>query len=77
MLSIRSDIPVTRKTEKNVYFSIMQTFGTHDIETRAEVGLLTRNIKVKGTVNEQFVTEIPACEKPFVANEEATQSCFQ
>ena len=58
------------------HLSIMQTFGSHDIETRAEVGLLSRNIKIKGSVNEQFVTEIPACEKPFVANEEATQSCF-
>ena len=38
---------------------------------------MTRNIKVKGNVNQAFVTEIPACEKPFVANEEAPQSCFQ
>merc|ERR1712013_845720 len=30
-----------------------------------------------GNVNQAFVTEIPACEKPFVANEEAPQSCFQ
>ena len=59
------------------HISISQTFGDHEVETRAEVGLLTRNIKVKGNINEQFVTEIPACEKPFVANEEAEQSCFQ
>ena len=59
------------------HISISQTFGSHEIETRAEVGLLTRNIKVRGHVNQQFVTTIPACEKPFVANEEAPQSCFQ
>ena len=59
------------------HISISQTFGSHEVETRAEVGLLTRNIKVQGNINEQFVTEIPACEKPFVANEEAVQSCFQ
>ena len=59
------------------HLSLIQTFGDNTIETKAEVGLLTRNVKVKGSVNQQFVTEIPACEKPFVANEEATQSCFQ
>ena len=59
------------------HISISQTFGSHEVETRAEVGLLTRNIKIMGNINEQFVTEIPACEKPFVANEEAEQSCFQ
>jgi len=76
--SVSADGTVITLTEplKFEHLSIMQTFGSHDIETRAEVGLLSRNIKVKGTVNEQFVTEIPACEKPFVANEEATQSCF-
>ena len=65
------------KPLKFQHLSIEQTFGDHNIETRAEVGLLTRNVKVSGTVNQQFVTEIPPCEKPFVANEEATQSCFQ
>ena len=64
------------KPLKFQHISILQTFGSHDVETRGEVGLLSRNVKVKGYVNEQFITEIPACEKPFVANEEATQSCF-
>ena len=77
--SVSADGTVVTLTEplKYKHISIMQTFGTHDIETRAEVGLLTRNIKIKGNVNQAFVTEIPACEKPFVANEEAPQSCFQ
>merc|ERR1719431_993384 len=76
--SVSADGTVITLTEplKFEHLSIMQTFGSHDIETRAEVGLLSRNVKVKGNVNQQFVTEIPACEKPFVANEEATQSCF-
>ena len=59
------------------HISISQTFGDHEVETRAEVGLLSRNVRVMGNINQQFVTEIPACEKPFVANEEAEQSCFQ
>ena len=98
--SVSADGTVVTLTEplKYKHLSIMQTFGSHDIEvrashffvyifcaslkfafiqTRGEVGLLTRNIKVKGNVNQAFVTEIPACEKPFVANEEAPQSCFQ
>ena len=65
------------KPLKAQHLSISQTFGSHEVETRGEVGLLSRNIKIKGAVNQQFVTEIPACEKPFVANEEAEQSCFQ
>ena len=32
------------------------------IETGAEGGLLARNVKVMGNINQQFVTEIPACE---------------
>ena len=76
--SVSDDGTVITLTEplKFEHLSIAQTFGSHYIETRAEVGLLTRNVKVHGAINQQFVTTIPACEKPFVANEEATQSCF-
>ena len=28
---------------------------------RAEVGLLTRNVKVKGNINEEFVEWLPPC----------------
>ena len=77
--SVSDDGTIITLTEplKFKHISIAQTFGEHTIETRAEVGLLTRNVKVMGNINQQFVTEIPACEKPFVANEEAPQSCFQ
>ena len=77
--SVSADGTVITLTEplKYEHLSIAQTFGSHYIETRGEVGLLTRNVKVSGAVNQEFVTEIPACEKPFVANEEAPQSCFQ
>ena len=77
--SVSADGKTITLTEplKFKHISISQTFGEHEVETRAEVGLLTRNVKVTGAINQQFVTEIPACEKPFVANEEAVQSCFQ
>ena len=37
---------------------------------------LCRNVKVLGSVNEQFLEVIPACEKSFDSNQFATQSCF-
>ena len=47
------------------HISIEQTFGDRVIETRGEVGLLTRNILIRGTKNEQFVEVLPACEEEF------------
>lgn len=45
------------------HISIEQTFGSHTVETRAEVGLLTRNIKIRGSVNADFTEEIEACDE--------------
>ena len=50
---------------KYKHISIVQTFGEHTVETRAEVGLLTRNIKVRGNKNFEFIEELPACEDSF------------
>ena len=61
---------------KYTHLSISQVFGNTTVETRAEVGRLTRNVKVRGSINEQFLEEIPACEKQFDSNQFATQSCF-
>ena len=61
---------------KYTHLSISQLFGNTTIETRAEVGRLTRNIKVLGSINEQFLEKIPACEKDFDSNQFAVQSCF-
>ena len=61
------------------HISIEQTFGDRVIETRGEVGLLTRNILIRGTKNEQFVEVLPACEEDFdsgVAFGDALQTCF-
>lgn len=48
------------------------------VETHAEVGLLTRNIVIKGSVHMEWSKDIiPACEAGFDTGEFATQTCFQ
>ncbi|XP_040210575.1 fibrocystin-L-like [Rana temporaria] len=46
-------------------------------EARAEVGLLTRNIVVRGFTNTEWSDTIPACPDGFDTGEFATQTCFQ
>ncbi|XP_040210574.1 fibrocystin-L-like [Rana temporaria] len=46
-------------------------------EARAEVGLLTRNIVVRGFTNAEWSDTIPACPDGFDTGEFATQTCFQ
>ena len=64
---------------KYLHISIEQTFGDKVVETRAEVALLTRNILIRGTMNEEFVETIPACEEEFNSGgafSDAMQTCF-
>nr|XP_055075555.1 fibrocystin-L-like [Misgurnus anguillicaudatus] len=46
-------------------------------EARAEVGLLTRNIVVRGSNNQEWNDLIPACPAGFDTGEFAVQTCFQ
>ncbi|MED6281140.1 Fibrocystin-L, partial [Characodon lateralis] len=46
-------------------------------EGRAEVGLLSRNIVVRGSQNLEWSDEIEACPDGFNTGEFATQTCFQ
>ncbi|XP_045915057.1 PKHD1 like 1, tandem duplicate 1 [Micropterus dolomieu] len=46
-------------------------------EGRAEVGLLTRNIVVRGSQNQEWNDNIAACPDGFNTGEFATQTCFQ
>ena len=50
---------------KYQHISIEQTFGDKVVETRGEVALLTRNVLIQGTMNEQFVEVLPACDQEF------------
>ncbi|XP_068250285.1 fibrocystin-L-like [Palaemon carinicauda] len=58
------------------HVSIEQTLGGRIIETRAEVGLLTRNVKVRGSINTDFTEVIDACDEEWNPGQFATQSCF-
>ncbi|XP_053571903.1 fibrocystin-L [Bombina bombina] len=46
-------------------------------EARAEVGLLTRNIVIRGSNNNEWNDHIEACPDGFDTGEFATQTCFQ
>ncbi|XP_053349466.1 PKHD1 like 1, tandem duplicate 1 [Clarias gariepinus] len=46
-------------------------------EARAEVGVLTRNIVVRGAINTEWSDKIQACPNGFDPGEFATQTCFQ
>merc|ERR1719422_2781341 len=61
------------------HISIEQTFGDRVVESRGEVGLLTRNILIRGNYNEEFLEEIPACEQEFnsgASMSDSMQTCF-
>ena len=59
------------------HISMSQTFDGTVVETRAEVGLLTRNVRVKGSVNSDWTEKIEACPKEFQPGQFQTQTCFQ
>lgn len=60
------------------HISIVQTFdGIHRVETRAEVGLLTRNVRVRGSVHSEWTEKIEPCPEEFAPGQFQTQTCFQ
>ncbi|CAD5115663.1 DgyrCDS4618 [Dimorphilus gyrociliatus] len=60
------------------HLGITQTFqGGVKLETRAEVGLLSRNVIVRGSNDPQWNQRIEACPDGFDVGEFAVQTCFQ
>ncbi|KAK0070514.1 fibrocystin-L [Biomphalaria pfeifferi] len=59
------------------HLGIVGTFGGREVHFKAEVGLLTRNVVVRGHRNVEFDTTIPACAAGFDPGEFAVQTCFQ
>ena len=55
---------------------MFQTLGGRTVETRGEIGLLTRNIKIRGSQNDQFKYQIDACPRKFDSGQFKVQSCF-
>ncbi|CAG2205079.1 unnamed protein product [Mytilus edulis] len=54
-----------------------ETISGYNLEYRAEVGLLTRNIVLRGERDRQWTEVIAACPAGFNTGEFATQTCFQ
>uniref|UniRef100_A0A4W4EJY7 Polycystic kidney and hepatic disease 1 (autosomal recessive)-like 1 n=1 Tax=Electrophorus electricus TaxID=8005 RepID=A0A4W4EJY7_ELEEL len=61
---------------KHLGVSITLPDGTV-FEARAEVGVLTRNIVIRGSINQEWSDQISACPDGFNTGEFATQTCFQ
>ncbi|XP_054766411.2 fibrocystin-L-like [Lytechinus pictus] len=59
------------------HISVSQVIDGVLVETRGEVGLLTHNVKIRGSVHEEWVEEVEACPDEFDTNQFATQTCFQ
>ncbi|KAK3879633.1 hypothetical protein Pcinc_015818 [Petrolisthes cinctipes] len=76
--SVSSDGLTVTLTEELEYehVSMEQTLGGRTIQTRAEVGLLTRNVKVRGAINADFTSTVEGCDETWKPGQFATQSCF-
>ncbi|XP_065660201.1 fibrocystin-L isoform X2 [Hydra vulgaris] len=61
---------------KYMHISITQFIEGRYIETSAEVGLLSRNVIVRGSENEQWNDAILNCPDDFDPGQFATQTCF-
>ena len=59
------------------HISISQTIAGRNIETRGEVGLLSRNVLIQGSVHKDLEKKIEACPKEFQPGQFQTQTCFQ
>lgn len=62
---------------KYQHIAMVQTIAGRQIETRAEVGLLTRNVVVEGSQNDEWSEKIPECPEDFDPGIFAVQTCFQ
>nr|XP_047143668.1 fibrocystin-L-like isoform X2 [Hydra vulgaris] len=61
---------------KYMHISVTQFIEGRYIETSAEVGLLSRNVIVRGSKNEQWNDVIVNCPDDFDPGQFATQTCF-
>uniref|UniRef100_A0A8C5WI58 Fibrocystin-L n=1 Tax=Leptobrachium leishanense TaxID=445787 RepID=A0A8C5WI58_9ANUR len=80
ILSLSADGKTLNLTEPLTYkhLGISITLPDNSVfEARAEVGLLTRNIVVRGSTNMEWSETISACPDGFDPGEFATQTCFQ
>ncbi|KAH9519161.1 Fibrocystin-L, partial [Bulinus truncatus] len=62
---------------KYEHLGIVADFDDQKVHFKAEVGLLTRNIIVRGNKAAGFNSTVPACPEGFDTGEFAVQTCFQ
>ncbi|XP_077870118.1 fibrocystin-L-like [Saccoglossus kowalevskii] len=62
---------------RNGTLDLHETIDGVVLTTRAEVGLLTRNVLVRGSVHSQWNDVIEACPEEFDTDQFATQTCIQ
>ncbi|CAJ1082786.1 fibrocystin-L-like [Xyrichtys novacula] len=78
--SVSDDSKTLTLTEPVEYSHMGVTLTLPDgtnFEARAEVGLLTRNVVVRGAKHDEWLTTIKACPEGFNTGQFATQTCFQ
>lgn len=70
---------IVRLTQPLLYqhISVAQEVAGRVIETRGEVGYLTRNIVVRGNVNEEFNEVVENCPEVFRPGQFEVQTCFE
>jgi len=61
---------------KYKHVSIVQTIADRVIETCAEVGLLSRNVKIRGSLHDEWTGIVESCPDDFDPDQFATQTCF-
>ncbi|XP_068094025.1 fibrocystin-L-like [Hyperolius riggenbachi] len=80
ILSVSADGKTLTLTQPLAYqhlgISVTLADGTV-FDARAEVGVLTRNVVVRGSTNVEWSDTIPACPDGFDTGEFAIQTCFQ
>lgn len=59
------------------HVSVQQVIAGRTVDTSAEVGYLTRNVVVRGNVNEEWVEEVVGCEEEFRPGQFQVQTCFR
>jgi len=62
---------------KYKHVAITQTIEGRIIETAAEIGLLSRNVVVRGSFHDEWDREIEACPKEFDPDQFQAQTCFE
>ena len=58
------------------HISFNQTIEGYFVETRAEVGLLTRNVVIQGSKEQTWLKNIASCPKEFEPGQFKKQTCF-